>query len=102
MAVTFDEIVSTTYGETIYLAGSIPELGNWSPSSAIPLRADAYTSSNPLWYVTLNLPAGTSFEYKFFKKETDGTIVWEDDPNRSYTVPAYCGQTTAILDDSWQ
>ncbi|KAL1969255.1 hypothetical protein VTN77DRAFT_9447 [Rasamsonia byssochlamydoides] len=102
VAVTFDEIVTTTYGETVYLSGSIPALGNWDTSSAIALSAVDYTSSNPLWYVTVNLPAGTSFEYKFFVQQTDGTIVWEDDPNRSYTVPANCGQTTAIIDDSWQ
>lgn len=101
VAVTFDEIATTYYGESVYLTGSISQLGSWSTSSGIALSASQYTSSNNLWYVTVTLPAGTSFEYKFYRVESDGSIEWESDPNRSYTVPTSCA-TTATISDTWR
>ncbi|KAL9108191.1 MAG: hypothetical protein Q9227_007046 [Pyrenula ochraceoflavens] len=94
VSVTFAEIVSTTPGEYVVLAGSIPPLGNWDPSVALQLQATNYTSDNPLWQVTVDLSAGVSFEYKFIKKEADGTLNWEADPNHTYTVPTGC--STAV------
>jgi glucoamylase len=102
VAVTFDEIASTSVGENVYLAGSIAALGSWNVNSALPLSSQDYTSSNNLWYVAVTLPAGTSFEYKFLRKEADGSVVWESDPNRSYTVLADCGVSTAAINDSWR
>lgn len=100
--VTFNELATTGYGETIYITGSIDQLGSWSSSSAIALSASSYTSSNPLWTVTVNLPAGNAFEYKFIKKKAEGSIVWESDPNRSYTVPTVCSGTTATTTATWR
>jgi glucoamylase len=102
VAVTFNVIATTTYGENVYIAGSISQLGNWDTGNAVALSATKYTSSNNLWYVDVNLPAGTSFEYKYIRKETDGSIVWESDPNRSYTVPSSCGVSTATESDTWR
>lgn len=102
VAVTFDEIVTTTYGENVFIVGSISQLGSWNTANAITLSASQYTSSNPLWAVTINLPAGTTFQYKYFRKESNGSIVWESDPNRSYTVPSTCGTTTATENDTWR
>jgi alpha-amylase len=102
LPILFEELVTTTYGESIYLSGSISQLGNWDTSSAIALSASKYTSSNPEWYATVTLPVGTSIQYKFFKKESDGSIVWESDPNRSYTVPAGCAGTTVTVSDTWR
>jgi glucoamylase len=68
----------------------------------VALSASKYTSSNNLWYVTINLPAGTTFEYKYIRKESDGSFVWESDPNRSYTVPSACGVSTATEEDTWR
>lgn len=101
VAVTFNEIATTTYGENVFLTGSISQLGDWDTDDAIALSASQYTSSNPLWFVTVTLPAGTSFEYKYFRVETDGSIEWESDPNRSYTVPTGCS-TTAVENDTWR
>lgn len=99
---TFDAIVTTNYGENVYIAGSVAALGSWDTSSAVALSADKYTSSNHLWYGTVTLPAGQSIQYKYIKKESDGSIVWESDPNRSYQVPKSCGVTTAEVDDTWR
>ncbi|PYH91397.1 hypothetical protein BO71DRAFT_359468 [Aspergillus ellipticus CBS 707.79] len=102
ISVTFNELVTTTYGENVYLTGSISQLSDWSTSSAIALSASEYTSSNPLWTVTVDLPVGTEFEYKFIKEESDGSIVWESDPNRSYTVPTGCSGATATVSATWK
>ncbi|KAJ9211490.1 CAZyme family GH15 and CBM20 [Paecilomyces variotii] len=102
VAVTFDVLATTNYGENVYVVGSVSALGSWDTDSAVALSADEYTSSNPLWYGTVTLPAGESIEYKYIKKETDGSIVWESDPNRDYDVPQKCGTTTAEVDDTWR
>ncbi|KAJ5588005.1 uncharacterized protein N7459_003770 [Penicillium hispanicum] len=102
VAVTFDVIATTVYGETIKLAGSISELGDWDTDDAVALSAADYTDSDHLWFVTVTLPAGTSFEYKYIRVESDGTIEWESDPNRSYTVPAACSTTTVTESDTWR
>nr|ADO32576.1 ginsenoside-beta-D-glucosidase precursor [Aspergillus niger] len=102
VAVTFDLTATTTYGENIYLVGSISQLGDWETSDGIALSADKYTSSDPLWYVTVTLPAGESFEYKFIRIESDDSVEWESDPNREYTVPQACGTSTATVTDTWR
>ncbi|KAL6415897.1 starch binding domain-containing protein [Ilyonectria robusta] len=92
--VTFDHKVTTVVGQTVKVVGSITALGNWSPSSAPELSASKYTSANPLWTTTLNLPIGQSFEYKFVVVESNGAVKWESDPNRAYSVPSSCNAVT--------
>ncbi|KAG8157689.1 hypothetical protein KVR01_012351 [Diaporthe batatas] len=101
VAVTFNEIVKTTPGQTIKIVGSIPALGNWDVSSAPALSAAQYTSSNNLWSSTLTLAAGQTFEYKFVNVPSSGTPTWESDPNRSYTVPRGCS-TAATVSTTWK
>ncbi|KAG8991010.1 hypothetical protein FRB94_012932 [Tulasnella sp. JGI-2019a] len=80
--VTFEATASTVSGENIYVVGSIPQLGAWSPQSGIALGASAY----PLWTASVSLPPNTAFTYKYVRKEANGTFVWESDPNRSFTT----------------
>ncbi|EEA23089.1 glycoside hydrolase 15 protein [Talaromyces marneffei ATCC 18224] len=103
VAVTFQEVVTTSFGQNVYLTGNISALGSWSTTAgkAVLLSAQDYRSAYNLWYVTLNLPSGTAFEYKFFKNAS-GTITWESDPNRKYIVPSDCGVSTACINDNWQ
>lgn len=101
VAVTFNEVVTTVVGQTIKIVGSVAALGSWNTASAIALSASGYTTSNHLWSVSVNLPAGTAFTYKFINVASDGTVTWESDPNRSYTVPSTCA-TTATVSSSWQ
>ncbi|KAJ5687400.1 hypothetical protein N7536_010019 [Penicillium majusculum] len=100
--VTFNELVTTSYGQNVFVTGSISQLGSWSTSSAIALSAGSYTTSSPLWTASIDLPAGTTFEYKFFKKGSDGSITWESDPNRSYTVPTGCSGSTGTASATWR
>ncbi|TBU31516.1 glycoside hydrolase [Dichomitus squalens] len=95
VVVNFAENATTTFGENIFVVGSISQLGNWDPASAIALSSASY----PVWTASVSIPAGTSFEFKFIRKETDGSIVWESDPNRSDTAPSSGSQT---LTTSWR
>ncbi|CAM1503871.1 Fc.00g014620.m01.CDS01 [Cosmosporella sp. VM-42] len=101
VAVTFNEVVTTQFGQTIKIVGNIAALGNWDTSKAIALSASDYTSSNPLWKVTIPLSAGQVIEYKYINVASGGSVTWEKDPNHTYTVPKTCA-TTAAKSDNWQ
>jgi lytic starch monooxygenase len=99
--VTFNQLTTTVPGETIKLVGSTAQLGNWDASKGLALSASQYTSSKPLWTLTAEFSPGTSFQYKFIKTTSSGGVVWESDPNRSYTVPADCSKTYTV-DSNWK
>lgn len=99
--VTFNELVTTVYGETVKIVGSIPALGSWDTDSAVALSASGYTSSNPLWSVTVDLASPQTFEYKLINVASDGTVTWEADPNRTLTLAASCATATTVS-GSWQ
>lgn len=101
VSVTFDELVTTVWGDSIKIVGSVDSLSNWNTATGIPLSASQYTSNNPLWSVTINMSPGQYFEYKFIKVAEDGSVTWEADPNRSYTLPSGCGDSVTIS-GSWQ
>ncbi|MFI9269154.1 carbohydrate-binding module family 20 domain-containing protein [Kitasatospora sp. NPDC052896] len=90
----FDANVTTYYGQNVYVSGSIPALGSWNTATAVPLSSTGY----PVWSTAVTLPAGTSFQYKYFKKDPNGTIEWENGSNRS----ASTGSTGPTLNDTWQ
>lgn len=102
VAVSFTVRAVTQWGQTIKVVGSIPQLGNWNPSNAIALSADQYTAGNPVWRGTVNLPAGQGVQYKYINVAANGAVTWERDPNRAWSVPAACGETSAARTDSWQ
>jgi len=94
--VTFNVYAITTFGENIFLTGSIPELTDWSTSDPIPLSAATY----PTWSVTVdNLPPSTSIQYKYIRIETDGSIEWESDPNMEITTPS---SGNYVENDTWR
>ncbi|KAL7624358.1 glycoside hydrolase 15 protein [Parahypoxylon ruwenzoriense] len=101
VSVTFNELKTTTWGQTVKIAGNIDALGNWDTSKAVALSASSYTSSNPLWTVTISLPAGRAIQYKYIVVNTDGSVVWEADPNHSYSIPSGCS-SAATKSDTWQ
>ncbi|KAL5342771.1 starch binding domain-containing protein [Aspergillus crustosus] len=100
--VTFQAVVPTTWGENVFISGSTSQLGSWAPGSAVALSASDYTSSNPVWKVTLDIPVGAALQYKYLKKESDGSAVWESGANRSFTVASGCEGETKIERGTWQ
>lgn len=87
---------TTVLGQNVYIAGSIAELGNWTPVNAI---GPASCPNYPTWTITINLPAGQAIQFKAIKKDATGTVVWEGGSNHTYTVPASGSGSVTI---TWQ
>src|ERR1043166_1538772 len=67
--VTFDISTNAGSGMIMYVGGSIPQLGNWDVTRAI--RMVATNCAGPTctnWSITLGIPNGTSYEYKFLTR----------------------------------
>ena len=87
---------TTNWGQNVYIAGSISQLGNWSPGSAI---GPASCPNYPTWTITINLPAGTAIQFKAIKKDGSGNVTWEGGSNHTYIVPS---SGTGSVTFTWQ
>ncbi|MEU1622604.1 carbohydrate-binding module family 20 domain-containing protein [Streptomyces sp. NPDC005722] len=92
---SFSANATTVWGQNVYVVGNNAALGNWNTGSALPLSSAAY----PVWKLDVSMGAGTSFEYKYVKKDGSGNVTWESGANRTATVPA-SGKVT--LNDTWR
>lgn len=93
--VSFNAFATVAPGESLWVVGGTPALGNWDPAAAVALSPSQY----PNWSATVAIPAGTSFEYKYVKKNAAGAVTWESRPNRTASVPADGWLTEA---DGWE
>jgi hypothetical protein len=89
--VNINVTASTQYGQFMYVTGGTATLGNWVSERGIQL--DPFT--HPVWETSLKLPANSSFQYKYYRKNPDGSVTWECYPgngycnaNRSLTTPS--------------
>ena len=101
VAVAFNVAETTMFGENVFVVGSISQLGSWSTDDAVALSAIDYQSEYPRWFGTVDLPAGTNFQYKYVRKASDGSIIWEDGENRGFVVPTGCAAQVGVH-DRWQ
>ncbi|MFF9819261.1 carbohydrate-binding module family 20 domain-containing protein [Streptomyces sp. NPDC014006] len=92
---SFSVNATTTWGQNIYVTGNQAALGNWNTGNALKLDPATY----PVWKLDVALPAGTSFEYKYLRKDANGTVTWESGANRTATVSA---AGTVALSDTWR
>jgi glucoamylase len=87
---------TTVVGQQMYVTGNTTVLGSWNTDLAVPLDPTTY----PVWKNGVNLPASTTVQYKYFRKNDDGTVTWENivgGGNRSVVVPA---SGTVTLNDT--
>lgn len=91
---TFTVSATAASGQGVYVVGDITALGSWAPANAVALTRDG-----GVWTGTVALPAGTTFQYKYIKRDAGGGVVWESGPNHTATVGAN-GQLA--LTDSWR
>ncbi|HXV92767.1 MAG TPA: carbohydrate-binding module family 20 domain-containing protein [Pseudonocardia sp.] len=91
---TFEVNATTYWGQNVFVVGNTAALGNWNPAAAVPLSAATY----PVWKGSAALPANTTVEYKYIKKD-GGQVVWESDPNRSRSTAGSC---TLTWSDTWR
>lgn len=93
--VSFGVNATTVTGQNIFVVGNSALIGNWDTSKAVKLAAATY----PVWKVSVALPAGTAFQYKYIRKDASGAVTWESGANRSATVPA---NGVLTLSDTWR
>jgi predicted alpha/beta superfamily hydrolase len=94
--VLFTNTAPTNVGTSIFVVGSVPQLGNWDPTRATKLVASNCVGSVCTWHAAIGIPEGTSFEYKFIERATmpdssyadPANVAWEPGPNRGGAAPA--------------
>ncbi|GAB1728897.1 hypothetical protein NU195Hw_g8907t1 [Hortaea werneckii] len=84
-SITFIVNKETSFGSSVRIVGSIDQLGSWDPESSLLMSANNYTTSNPVWDITMDLPCGTTGEYKYILN-SDGTTIWETTDNRKFAA----------------
>jgi alpha-glucosidase len=80
---------TTTNGQSVYVVGSVPALGDWAADSAVKLDPTNY----PTWTGTIgDLPPNTTVQWKCIKRQEanypDTVDQWQPDPNNSVNTPA--------------
>eukprot|EP00928_Gymnodinium_smaydae_P037364 TRINITY_DN25951_c0_g5_i1.p1 TRINITY_DN25951_c0_g5~~TRINITY_DN25951_c0_g5_i1.p1 ORF type:complete len:486 (-),score=30.31 TRINITY_DN25951_c0_g5_i1:49-1458(-) len=85
----------TSSGESVYVVGSVPELGSWDPRKGRRLHTDA--SCFPLWCSKRNgfaLPVVGEISFKFLvqREDLEGPVRWEDSENRTLDFTSIAGR----------
>jgi alpha-glucosidase len=83
---------TTTTGQSVYVVGNVPQLGSWSPASAVKLTPTSY----PTWTGTIsNLPPNTVIEWKCIKRQEANYPAtadqWQPGSNSLFTSPGSGG-----------
>ena len=101
--VDFNVDAVTQWGQYMYVTGNTSALGAWNTNLALPVDSASY----PVWKNSINLPAGGAIQYKYYRKNSDGSVTWECYPgngacsgNRSLTLPS-SGQVPVVDNVSW-
>jgi hypothetical protein len=71
--VAFEVLAQTELGESVLVVGNHPSLGDWTPEQALALDGGAY----PKWTGRIDVPTATVLEYKYVRKNRDGSFSWE-------------------------
>lgn len=93
---SFGVNATTQLGQNIYVVGNQSALGNWNTGSALKLDSATY----PVWKLDVSMPAGTSFEYKYIRKDASGAVTWESGANRTAAVPS--SGKVSLTSDVWR
>jgi len=84
MDISFECYCPTQWGQSIFVTGSVKELGNWDVDKALPLNS--ITTDKWKTIVKINSKAKISFEYKYFMKdENQRAIFWEFEGKREFS-----------------
>ena len=76
--VHFSTTYSTVLGQSVYVLGNIPELGNDNAAYAVKLEPGSY----PLWQAVVAIPKGTGFTYRYIWRN-DSVTQWSNAANQN-------------------
>lgn len=74
--VTFSTNQTTVPGQSIFVLGSLPELGGNDLRFSVKLEPSTY----PIWKATVSLPVNTSYTYRFYRRN-DAAGQWGNASN---------------------
>ena len=96
--VRFEAIAETAFGQTVCVAGNAPSLGAWDPGRAVPLDPAEY----PKWSARTRVEAKRPIEYKYLRKNADGSFAWEAlSGNRVLESPASEARSVGTDEVRW-
>jgi alpha-amylase len=95
VAVTFNENATTSFGQNVFVVGDNALLGAWNTNLSTALSSGGY----PVWSSTVWLPKNTAIQYKYIKKNPDGSVTWEGSSNRTANTGS---GSTLTLNDTWR
>lgn len=81
VAVDVDAIATTLWGQSVYLTGALPELGDWTRGDELGWRLETDGVTYPHWRGSLALPFGERSAYKLIKS-SGSSIEWETGADR--------------------
>lgn len=85
----------TTYmGQSVYVTGSVAQLGNWVVASSIKLNPTSY----PTWTGSIKVPANSNIQWKCVKHEEANAangVVWQGGSNNVLTTGSTSTSATA-------
>lgn len=84
----------TSWGESLWICGSIKALGKWNESMAYPM----IYIGNGEWEAVLNFKSNKTFEYKYFLK-SNNNYFWENGLNRVFNFE---NDTDVDIRDFWR
>ena len=81
--VSFKCKYKTSFGSSLFVVGNLKLLGEWNINNAIVLSTTSDTY--PVWTQknAFSCPVGTEIIYKYFVKDINGTIIWENLPENA-------------------
>ena len=81
--VSFKCKYNTSFGSSLFLVGNLKLLGDWDINNAIQLHTTSDTY--PIWTQknAFSCPVGTTIIYKYFVKDINGIIIWENLPKNA-------------------
>jgi pullulanase len=88
---------NTPPGDTVYVAGNIPQLGPWDPAYQ-PMQ----TAGNNIWTVTIKISDTTKLQYKYVRASWDKVESWGTITglaNRNVTI-SYGTDGSQLVDDT--
>ncbi|GAB6011919.1 4-alpha-glucanotransferase [Viscerimonas tarda] len=94
MTINFNIDYYTLWGESLYICGSIPQLGAWNEEKALALSC----RNSSGWSAPLEIEDGQAFDYYYFIKKDDSVVRREWGAPRSVSP-----DKVAVLDllDAW-
>jgi predicted alpha/beta superfamily hydrolase len=91
--VLFTNAPVTMVNTSVFVAGNIPQLGNWDPSRSIKMVVSNCVGQTCNWFVNIGIPEGTSYEYKFVQRQDNCGSCYSNPANATFEPPPNINRT---------